>query len=124
MTHPATTLDELVHQRTRLGILAVLRASGAVDFAVLKEELGLTDGNLARHLQTLERGRLVATEKVPDGRRTRTRVTLTREGSAALDTEVRTLRAILDSLVTTARQPAGEPDALALSAPGAHIARR
>ena len=47
-------LDDDVHQRVRLGILALLAGVSRADFAHLKTSLGTTDGNLGRHLQVLE----------------------------------------------------------------------
>ena len=49
MTHPSRSLDEVIHQKNRLGILAVLAEADFVDFGYLKEVLDLTDGNLSRH---------------------------------------------------------------------------
>ena len=49
--HPIHDLDDDVHQRVRLGILATLSGMSRADFAHLKRELGVTDGNLGRHLE-------------------------------------------------------------------------
>src|SRR3712207_8147482 len=54
VTHPARRLDDTVHQRVRLGILAVLREARRADFAYLRDALELTDGNLSRHIAVLE----------------------------------------------------------------------
>ena len=51
--HPIHELDDDVHQRVRLGILAALTGLTRADFAHLKRELALTDGNLGRHLEVL-----------------------------------------------------------------------
>lgn len=53
MTHPSRRLDDAVHQRTRLGILAVLCEGGRTDFLYLRGVLDLTDGNLSRNLSKL-----------------------------------------------------------------------
>lgn len=90
--HPVTGLDDLVHQRARLGILAVLREAAKVDFVRLRDTLALTDGNLARHLQTLAAAGLVTTRKA----QSRTWVALTAEGRKAFDRELATLRALVD----------------------------
>jgi DNA-binding MarR family transcriptional regulator len=90
--HPATELDDLVHQRARLGILAVLREAAKVDFVRLRDTLGLTDGNLARHLQTLAGAGLVTTKKA----QSRTWVALTADGRKAFDRELASLRALVD----------------------------
>jgi len=47
MNHPSRRLDDAVHQRTRLGILAVLCEAGRADFNYLRETLELTDGSRA-----------------------------------------------------------------------------
>jgi hypothetical protein len=49
--HPATVLDDVIHQRSRLGIIVVLAEAGGADFTYLRDTLGLTDGNLGRHIQ-------------------------------------------------------------------------
>lgn len=45
--HPIHELDDDVHQRVRLGILAALTGLARADFAHLKRELALTDGTSA-----------------------------------------------------------------------------
>ena len=48
------SLDEVIHQKVRLGIMSALMARGEADFRFLKETLGVTDGNLSIHLTKLE----------------------------------------------------------------------
>jgi len=95
MTHPAGELDDVVHQRVRLGILAVLAEARRADFTFVRDSLGLTDGNLARHLQVLEKAGYIATEKAFEGRRPRTWVRATRQGKDALAQEIAALRALI-----------------------------
>ncbi len=104
--HPTLALDDTVHQRVRLGILAVAREAESVDFAFLKQELGLTDGNLSRHLKVLEDSGLVAVNKGYAGRRPRTWVTLTTAGAEALARELRALRALVHRLDAAGPPPA------------------
>ena len=94
-THPAQKLDDTVHQRVRLGILAVLSEARRADFGYLREALELTDGNLSRHLAVLEEAGLVKVEKKLEGKRTRTWVQATRAGRKALDAEVAALRELI-----------------------------
>lgn len=98
MSHPAQDLDEIVHQRNRLGILAVLSEAESVEFTYLQQALELTGGNLSRHLQVLEEAGLVRIEKGYEGRRPRTWVRITRDGRKALSREVRALKGIVGSL--------------------------
>ncbi len=95
MTHPALQLDDTVHQRVRLGILAVLSEARRADFAYLKDALGLTDGNLSRHIAVLEQAGLVTVEKGFEGKRPRTWVEATRAGRRALAAEVKALRELI-----------------------------
>ena len=97
-THPSQRLDNIVHQRVRLGILAVLSEARHADFAYLRDTLDLTDGNLSRNLQVLEEANLVEIKKVFEGKRPRTWVTATRAGRAALKAEVAALRELLSQV--------------------------
>lgn len=98
MSHPTRRLDDAVHQRTRLGILAVLCEGGRADFAYLRNTLELTDGNLSRNLSRLEDAGYVRVEKVIEGRRPRTWLTPTRAGRAALNAEIAALQEIIAGL--------------------------
>ena len=98
MTHPASDLDDTVHQRVRLGILAVLAEARRADFNYLRDTLELTDGNLSRHLQVLEGAGHLRIEKAFEGRRPRTWVSATARGRAALRSEVASVRALIDRL--------------------------
>lgn len=82
-THPTAQLDETIHQRVRLGILAVLTEADQADFGYLKGVLDLTDGNLNRHLHVLEEAGLVSITKGYEGKRPRTWVNATRKGRNA-----------------------------------------
>lgn len=104
MTHPTTDLDEVVHQRVRLGILAVLAEARRADFTFLRNSLELTDGNLARHLQVLEAAGYVAIEKTFEGRRPRTWVRATPAGGRAFRDEVASLQALLHRVTTEGRR--------------------
>jgi DNA-binding MarR family transcriptional regulator len=95
VTHPALQLDDTVHQRVRLGILAVLTEASRADFSYLRDALELTDGNLSRHIAVLEQAGLVKVEKGFEGKRPRTWVQATRAGRKALDAEMRALRELI-----------------------------
>ncbi|WUD74490.1 transcriptional regulator [Streptomyces sp. NBC_00510] len=96
--HPTHALDDTVHQRVRLGILTVAREADRVEFGFLKKQLAVTDGNLSRHLKVLEDSGLITLEKGYVGKRPRTWIALTREGTQALDAELRALRALVHRL--------------------------
>lgn len=89
--HPTSELDDVVHQRHRLGILTITAEAQRADFGYLREALGLTPGNLSRHLTVLEDAGMVQVEKGYEGRRPRTWVRITGQGRAALAAELAAL---------------------------------
>ncbi len=93
--HPALGLDDVVHQRVRLGILSVLGEVDKAEFTYLRQLLELSDGNLARHLSVLVEAGHVALTKTRPGSRSRTWVTLTPDGRRALRREVESLDRIV-----------------------------
>ncbi len=102
MTHPAQRLDDTVHQRVRLGILAVLREVTRADFGYLRDALELTDGNLSRHIAVLEQAGLVNVEKGFEGKRPRTWVQITKAGRLALKAELAALQELISRVEGTA----------------------
>jgi DNA-binding HxlR family transcriptional regulator len=76
-------IDEVIHGRLRLGIIAYLVGAGTGDFQTLKQHLQTTDGNLSVHLRKLEEAGYVAVDKTFHDRKPRTEVRLTDEGRAA-----------------------------------------
>ncbi len=75
-------IDEVIHGRIRLGIMAYLSGAGAADFNELKQKLQTTDGNLSVHLRKLEDAGFVAIDKSFQGRKPLTRARMTEEGRA------------------------------------------
>jgi DNA-binding MarR family transcriptional regulator len=111
-SHPALGFDDVVHQRTRLGILAVLAEATEADFTYVRKVLDLTDGNLGRHLEILEGAGLITVSKGYHGRRPRTRAAITAEGRRALRRELASMQALvqrLDSAVNPHETEPGRP---------------
>lgn len=92
---PHNLLDETIHQRTRLAIMATLAGVDRLDFNELKVELGLTDGNLSTHGAALERAGYVRIAKRFLGRKPRTTLEMTAKGRAALERYISLLEGIL-----------------------------
>jgi len=103
-THPSLGLDDVVHQRVRLGILTIAHEARRVEFGYLRNHLELTAGNLSKHLSVLEEAALIEVEKGYEGRRGRTWITLTPAGATALADEITRLR-LLIARVETADLP-------------------
>lgn len=108
--HPTNGLDETVHQRHRLGILAITAEARRAEFGYLRDELDLTSGNLSRHLTVLEDAGMIKVEKGYEGRRPRTWVSITRRGRSALAAELETLAALVRRHADAAKR-ADQPDA-------------
>ncbi|GIE85869.1 transcriptional regulator [Actinoplanes regularis] len=106
LPHPAVGLDDVTHQRVRLGVLVMLAEIPECAFSTLRTELQLTDGNLNRHIQVLVDAGLVSLNKGYAGNRPRTWVKLTREGRRALRAELSALEQL------TARLKAANLDEL------------
>jgi len=92
--------DEIIHQQTRLKIMAALRAVPEgewIEFTRLKAILQTTDGNLGAHISTLEGAGYIGVRKDFIGKRPRTRIAMTRSGRKALTQHIEFLRSILDA---------------------------
>ena len=76
-------IDEVIHGRVRLGIMAYLSGVGSADFNELKIRLQATDGNLSVHLRKLEEAGFVEVVKSFQGRKPLTRATMTEAGRDA-----------------------------------------
>lgn len=76
-------IDEVIHGRLRLGIMAYLSSRPAADFNELKTRLKASDGNLSVHLRKLEEAGYVAVEKAFVDRKPLTRARLTDAGREA-----------------------------------------
>lgn len=96
MAHPIHDLDDVVHQRVRLGILATLIGGDRADFTTLCRGLEVTKGNLGQHLRMLEEAGYVVIDKSFENRRPRTHISVTPHGRNAFARESRALRRLLD----------------------------
>ena len=76
-------IDEVIHGRVRLGIMAYLSGADTADFNELKARLQVTDGNLSVRLRKLEDAGFVEVLKSFQGRRPLTRAHLTDAGRKA-----------------------------------------
>jgi DNA-binding MarR family transcriptional regulator len=85
------SIDEVIHGRVRLGIMAYLADAEVADFNELKDALKLTQGNLSIHLRKLEEAGYIGIDKSFLGRRPLTRARLTPKGRSAF-------RAYLDAI--------------------------
>ena len=94
------SLDRVIHERARLVILSYLAASdsGEVPFTRLRDELGMTAGNLSIQLKVLTDAGYVRIDKRFKDRRPFTGATLTAEGGAALAAYLREIESLIGSI--------------------------
>jgi len=76
-------IDDVIHGRLRLGVMAYLANAEVADFNELKSVMDVTQGNLSVQLRKLEDAQYVAIEKGYLGRKPRTQVRITAAGRAA-----------------------------------------
>ena len=76
-------IDEIIHGRMRLGIMAYLAGADSADFNTLKARLQASDGNLSVHLRKLEEAGYVSVLKSFQDRKPLTRASLTDAGRQA-----------------------------------------
>jgi len=99
--HPSNELDDVVHQRVRLGILSIAHEARRVEFSYLRTNLELTGGNLSQHLSVLESAGLITVEKGYEGKRARTWISLTKPGRVALRQEIKQLKLLIKQIEKT-----------------------
>jgi predicted ArsR family transcriptional regulator len=88
-------LDKVFENRVRLGIMSMLMVNDWMDFNTMKEKLGVTDGNLASHLTTLEKNDLIEVRKQFVGRKPNTRYSATFSGRKAFEKHLDQLEKII-----------------------------
>jgi len=81
----APELDNLIHERMRLGIVSALAANESLTFSELREMLKTTDGNISVHARKLEEAEYISCRKSFDGRVPKTEYRLTPAGRKALE---------------------------------------
>ena len=99
------TLDPVIHQATRLRIMAILQRNRDVGFVALRDELGTTDGNLNAHGTTLQKAGYVAIRKALGRSGFSVRYRLTPLGAQAFEAYARDLLEILRGADPTSPDP-------------------
>ena len=93
----APDLDNLIHERMRLGIVSALAANESLTFNELKDLLKATDGNVSVHARRLEEADYVACTKTFAGRIPRTEYRLTPTGRRALQRYLDHMEALISA---------------------------
>ena len=91
----AASLDRLIHERLRLGIVSALAVNDRLSFNELKQLMKTSDGNLSVHARKLEDAAYVQCIKTFEGRVPRTEFRLTPLGRRALEKYLDHMEAII-----------------------------
>ena len=88
-------LNKAFENRVRLGLMSILAVNDAADFNMLKEMLNITDGNLASHINALEKEGYVQVKKQFIGKKPNTSYSITKAGKKAFNEHLEALEQIL-----------------------------
>jgi DNA-binding MarR family transcriptional regulator len=91
-------IDDVIHGRIRLGIMAYLAEMEVADFTELKVVLKTTQGNLSVHLKKLEDAGYVSIDKSFLDRKPLTRARLTQAGRRALAAYIDAMTGLVDRM--------------------------
>lgn len=89
------TINDIIHGRLRLGIMAYLSTVNPASFPELLSKTGASNGNLSTHLTKLESAGYVRQEKGYKGKRPQTLVYLTDTGRSAWVAYLESLKNLL-----------------------------
>lgn len=90
-------LNKAFDNRVRLGIMSLLMLESWVDFSEFKEQMALTDGNLASHMAALEKENYIRIRKAFIGKKPNTSFQATEEGRQAFKLHLDALEALINS---------------------------
>ena len=91
----AIALEQLIHERTRLGIISALAVNETLRFNELKQLLGISDGNLSVHARKLEDAGYITCTKSFANRLPKTEFSLTPAGRRALEKYLNHMEALI-----------------------------
>lgn len=96
--HPLADIDQIIHAPARLRILMMLYVVEKMDYVFLKNQTGMSWGNLATHLGKLEDAGYILVEKGYQGKKPQSKIQLTKSGRSAFREYKTKLQQILDDL--------------------------
>ncbi len=90
-----TSLDKGFESRVRLGIMSILVVNDCVDFNTLKEQLNISDGNIASHITALEKLNYLEVKKQFIGKKPNTSYKVTPKGINAFKNHLDSLEKLI-----------------------------
>lgn len=91
-------LHKAFDSRVRLGIMSILMVNDWVDYKSIKEQLNLTDGNLASHINGLEKIEFIVINKGFIGKKTNTTYKITELGKATFKQHINALENLIKGI--------------------------
>ncbi len=88
-------IDDTLHSRIRLAVVAALVSVNEAEFNFLKEMVKTTDGNLSTHLKKLEDAGYISSKKRFVDRKPQTKYKITERGKRALEEYINTIEKFL-----------------------------
>jgi len=95
LKHLITNINKSFDHRIRLGIMSILMVNEYAEFKVLKELLGVTDGNLASHIKALEKETYILVEKQFINKKPNTKYSATQLGKLEFKKHISALEKII-----------------------------
>ena len=95
MNNYLAAFNKALESRVRLGIMSILLVNEVVDFGTLKDQLQLTDGNMASHLAALEKAQYITITKKFVGKKPNTTYTVSKEGKKAFNLHIDALEKLI-----------------------------
>lgn len=95
MKNRIENLNKAFESRVRLGIMSVLMVADEIDFVSLKEQLQVTDGNIASHITALEKLAYIKVEKKFIGKKPNTTYSVTAQGKKEFKEHINALEKLI-----------------------------
>lgn len=92
------SLDKVIHERMRLGIISALAANEKMSFTDLKNLLSTSDGNISVHARKLEDAGYIVCQKSFNGRTPLTEYSITTAGRTALGLYLNHMEALITAM--------------------------
>ncbi|MEC8617524.1 MAG: transcriptional regulator [Bacteroidota bacterium] len=88
-------LNKAFESRVRLGLMSILSVNSWVSYKEIKDLLEVTDGNLASHIQSLEKIKYLEIKKQFIGKKPLTTYKVTKTGKDAFEKHIEGLEKLL-----------------------------
>ncbi len=93
--------DAVIHAPLRLQACAILSSVNEVEFALMRDTLGVSDSVLSKHLKQLEEAGYIKVRKAASGGRQRTWLSFTPKGRKSFSAHVAELERLAATVAAT-----------------------